>query len=151
MSEYHAAVGLAQATRWTSIKQKRRMLLDLYRRHLEPLAYAISLHPSIDQAVVSLLMLRFDQPTGPDLIAGGKAEGVGLHRTYLPPLYRHPHFAGIAAANSDGDILPGEASPEKKAAHMGNSEMMDRHIVGVPFHPFLNEAVVAAFQRLADI
>jgi len=155
MSEYHAAVGLAQAARWTAAKQKRRALLDLYRRHLEPLAYAVSMHPAIDQAVVSLLMLRFDQSTASDLIASGKAEGIALHHTYLPPLYHHPHFAGIATVDCDGNILPGDTSLQMKAAHMGHSEAMHRHIVGVPFHPFLGEedvaAVVAAFQRLADL
>ena len=36
MSEYHfgQAVGLAQLERWINIKQKRRRILDLYRKHL---------------------------------------------------------------------------------------------------------------------
>jgi dTDP-4-amino-4,6-dideoxygalactose transaminase len=150
MSEYHAAVGLAQILRWPMIKQKRHEILGFYKKHLKPFANIVSLHPAIDKAVVSLLMLKFKQPVI-DKIA--YTEGVPLHRTYLPPLYHHPFFAGVPVADKDGNLLPGDNSLKKKTTHMTNSEMMHNHIIGVPFHPFLSEDDIAfvtlTIQRLA--
>ncbi|MGE3623999.1 MAG: DegT/DnrJ/EryC1/StrS family aminotransferase [Bdellovibrionales bacterium] len=155
MSEYHAAVGLAQAARWRDCKQKRRDVLGIYRNHLKPLANRLSLHPSVDHAVVSLLMLRLVEPVAIKLVERSKNEGLALHQTYLPPLYRHPYYANVGLADSDGVMLSPNADIERKASHMANSETMHRHIVGVPFHPFLGEehvaAVTAALRRLGDI
>ena len=153
MSEYHAAVGLAQLSRWAAIKQKRRALLELYRKHLKPLENIVSFHPAIDEAVVSLLMLRFNRPFPSDLIAGCNAEGIALHRTYLPPLYHHPYFRGVTIVNENGELMPGDAKIENKSAHMSQSEMLNRQILGIAFHPFMSEDdvafVVSTLQELA--
>jgi len=154
MSEYHAAVGLAQLTRWTAIKKKRRALLELYRRHLTPFAGRVSLHPGMDSAVASLLMLRFAKPLPADVIARAKEDGLALHRTYLPPLYRHPYFAGLPTVSADGKSLK-TTDEKQKAAQMAHSEMLLKHLIGVPFHPFLDEddigRVTAILRLLTDI
>jgi len=138
MSEYHAAVGLAQLTRWADIKKKRRALLILYCKHLLPFDEQISLHPGMDSTVASLLMLRSAKPLPADIIARAKEDGLALHRTYLPPLYRHPYFAGLQTIGTDGKILK-TTDAKQKAAQMTHSEMMLKHVIGVPFHPFLDE------------
>jgi dTDP-4-amino-4,6-dideoxygalactose transaminase len=152
MSEYHAAVGLAQAMRWDTNKKKRRALLDVYRQHLTQLAGRVSLHPSIGKAVVSLLMLRFEAPIADRVIAAAKKEGLAMHRTYLPPLYQHPYYAGVTLASADGELLHGDAPAAKKAAHMKHSEAMYRHIAGVPFHSFMGEKeVVRVVETMARL
>ena len=35
--------------------------------------------------------------------------------------------------------LAGEESLTRKVGYMSNSEMIHNHIVGIPFHPFLQE------------
>lgn len=143
MSEYHAAVGLQQAERWPAIKKKRREILALYLKHLKPLMSSLSLQPGLETAVVSTLMLRLKRPIAANLITRGLQSNIAFHKMYLPPLYRHPYFTGLALANDNGKILSGDASPEQKAAYMPNSEMMFAHMVGIPFHPFLSENDIA--------
>ncbi|MDX2028172.1 MAG: DegT/DnrJ/EryC1/StrS family aminotransferase [Alphaproteobacteria bacterium] len=139
MSEYHAAVGVLQTQRWEKIKSRRKQIFATYQKHLAPLSNNFSLQPGIEQAVVSSFMLRLNRPCAAAIIAAGPAEGIAFHKAYLPPLYRHPHFANLSVANREGKILPGDTTPEKKAAHMPESEMMFAHIVGVPFHTFMDE------------
>ncbi len=152
MSEYHAAVGVAQFERWQAIKQKRHEQLSLYKKHLEPLASSLSLQPGLDQAVTSALMLRLNKPVAAEVIAAGPTVAIAFHKMYLPPLYRHPYFANLSVANQKGYVIARNAPLETKAAHMPHSETMFVHIVGVPFHPFLEEEdigyVTTSLQRL---
>jgi dTDP-4-amino-4,6-dideoxygalactose transaminase len=139
MSEYHAAVGLQQIERWAGIKKKRRALYQLYVKHLMPLMPAFSFQPDIEKAVVSTLMLKLRKPIAAKIIMQGSLESIAFHKMYLPPLYRHPRFVDTAVANVDGVVLSGGTDVKQKAAHMTSSEMMFDHIVGVPFHPFMEE------------
>jgi len=142
MSEYHAAVGLAQLNRWTAAKKKRNMLLQVYVRHLEPLLGYASLQPSIQTAVASHLMLLLKQPIAEAVLALGREAGIGFHRPYLPPLYRHPHFEQLPLVDSHGVELPPEADVDKKWAQMPNCERLRECLVGLPFHPFMDETDV---------
>jgi dTDP-4-amino-4,6-dideoxygalactose transaminase len=153
MSEYHAAVGLAQLERWTAVKARRRAVLELYRRRLGPLAGLVSMQPSIDHAVVSILMLRLSEPIAAAVIDEGRRLGIGLHQTYFPPLYRHPNFARIPLVDIEGKVhMDGDIGD--KAAHMPGSEELLKHLVGVPFHAFMREEdvefVVQHFAELAE-
>jgi len=40
--------------------------------------------------------------------------------------------------------LPASASYEHKCGHMPNCERLKEHLIGVPFHPFIDDANVAA-------
>jgi dTDP-4-amino-4,6-dideoxygalactose transaminase len=143
MSEYHAAVGQAQLDRWVDIKKRRSQLLRSYRRHLGALAGYVSLHPSIETAVVSCLMLLMKDPFADAVLMGIQHKGIGLHRTYLPPLYRHPYFADLAVASTRGIALSPDTEVQRKWTHMTNSEGLMERLVGVPFHTFMSEADVA--------
>ncbi len=152
MSEYHAAVGLVQLNRWSEIKGRRRHLLDLFRQHLEPLSERVSLQPSIVEAVVSCLMVLIKDRPQNQLLAEKDFNGIAFHRTYLPPLYRHPIFERLPVVNTNGDALPSEAEVAKKLAHMRNSEMLMRCLLGVPFHPFMDEYdVVSVVDALSSL
>ena len=144
MSEYHAAVGLAQADRWNGIKQRRGELLQLYVQHLAPLAEHLSLQPAIDTAVVSLFVLLLKRPIADPFLRDLADTGVATHRSYLPPLYRHPHFAALAVSSVDGEILPPETHAGRKQAHIVHSEDMLAHLVGIPFHSFMNGSDVVS-------
>lgn len=147
MSEYHAAVGLAQLRRWDDVKQRRSLVLDLYKRHLSSMAGSVWLHPLIDQVVTSCLMMLLRAPIAERVADEGKAVGLGFHRTYLPPLYHHPRFSHLSVVDGLGMELPAAASYEHKREHMRNSERLREHLIGVPFHPFIESADVAGVIR----
>ena len=152
MSEYHAAVGLAQLNRWNDVKHRRGELLALYRQHLEPLEEFLSVQPDIETAVVSLFVLLFPRSNADCVMRDLGKRGISTHRSYFPPLYRHPHFANAAVSDINGDVLPGTTDGERKLEHMGNSESLFAHVVGVPFHSFMSEpdvvTVVEEVRRL---
>jgi len=142
MSEYHAAVGLAQIIRWSVVRNKRKQLLQRYQDPLKPLSACISLHPGVGLSVVSCLMLLLNAP--PERVASllTDSPNVGFHRTYLPPLYRHPYFSNLPVVDAAGVLLDGYADCARKAAHLLTCECLARTLVGVPFHPFMEEADV---------
>jgi dTDP-4-amino-4,6-dideoxygalactose transaminase len=113
--------------------------LKLYVQELESLAEVVSLQPSIERAVASCLMLLLERPIANALIQKAKQLDFGLHRTYLPPLYRHPYFADLTVVNGEGVVLGSETDITKKQAHLTNSEKLHAHLLGIPFHRFLNE------------
>lgn len=144
LSEYHAAVALAQLDRWPDVKKSRSSLLQTYVECLRPLMDYVALQPSIETAVVCNLMLRLKQPMADVILSDAKRIGLALHRTYLPPLYRHPHFQQLSVVDTDGAVLSGQADTFIKQAHMPNSEMLLAHLIGVPFHPFMTGNEVAS-------
>lgn len=142
MSEYHAAVGLAQLDRLDLVKKARERLLELYLECLEPLTGFLSAQPAIETAVVSCLMLLLKTPRADELLSNSRQTKVSFHRTYLPPLYRHPYFGGLPVVDAEGAVLRGDANEAKKRAHMPTCERLAASLVGVPFHPFMREADV---------
>ena len=147
LSEYHAAVGLAQLDRWSAIKERRKRLLQLYRDYLPTLGSFASTQTGVAKAIVSTLMLLLREPVAEAVKASGKERGVAFHRTYLPPLYRHPKFVGLPVVNTEGAYLDAEAPEQAKWELMRNSEMLNRHLIGVPFHSFMTERDVEIVAR----
>jgi dTDP-4-amino-4,6-dideoxygalactose transaminase len=85
-----------------------------------------------------------ERPDADTVLRELAGRGVATHRSYFPPLYRHPNFVTLAVGEVIGDVLPATADIERKQARMVNSERMLARIVGVPFHSFMSEADVAA-------
>lgn len=135
LSEFHGAVGLAQLARWDAIKTKRRTLLQIYQTALAGLP--VRLQPGIADAVPSLLMLDCAPHPAALVRAKLQAAGIATHQTYLPALYRHPAFTALQRVTVTGD----------RAENCPNAEYLAAHLVGVPFHPFMNESNV---QRVAN-
>ncbi len=150
MSEYHAAVGLAQMQRWVGIKERRLTLLQRYRTALTGLP--VSLQVEIDRAVPSLLMVSCRGRTAAEIIAGLQERGIAAHQTYLPPLYQHPAFAACPTVSADGRRIVTGSDIEAKKSICPGAEYMRRQICGLPFHPFMDDedivAVVAALQEI---
>jgi dTDP-4-amino-4,6-dideoxygalactose transaminase len=130
MSEYHAAVGLAQFARWQQVKQRRRAAFALYVEALVEVGLADALQPGIGDSLISSLMLKLDGVDAPALTERLQAAGVSAHRTYLPPLYAHPHFARLSRRNARGE----------PAALLAGAETVSASLIGLPFHGFLGRA-----------
>lgn len=141
MSEYHAAVGLAQMLRWPSIKERRVALLRRYRAALSGLP--LSLQVDIDLAIPSLLMVACRGRTAAEVMDGLKARGIAAHQTYLPPLYHHPAFNACGVMATDGKHVMGDTSIEAKAQLCPGAEYMRRQVCGLPFHTFMGEEDIA--------
>jgi dTDP-4-amino-4,6-dideoxygalactose transaminase len=136
MSEYHAAVGLAQLDRWAGIKKRRQAVLDLYNREFVLFPESVVLQPDINEAVVSSLMLTLKQHDGRDILKTMQNQGIACHRTYLPALYRHPHLSGLPLATLEGELLYGSKNPEG-LQKMRGSRFMEKTLLGLPFHALM--------------
>ncbi|MEJ0062428.1 MAG: DegT/DnrJ/EryC1/StrS aminotransferase family protein [Alphaproteobacteria bacterium] len=141
LSEYHAAVGLAQIARWPGIKARRAALLEQYRAALAPLP--VRFQPGIENAVVSLLMVEGEGIDAPRLMWDLPKRGIAVHQTYLPPLYRHPAFTRYAVASAHGEVSVADDVIDAKAALCRNAEYMTWHVIGLPFHPFMEPEDIA--------
>jgi dTDP-4-amino-4,6-dideoxygalactose transaminase len=139
LSEYHGAVSLAQLDRWAQVKQRRRHVFDMYRQRLADARLDLHFQPGIDNVVLGSLMLCSPLRDAAAIAEALSARGIMAHRMYLPPLYQHPHFAGLDCVSEAGVVLKADAEPQQKRAHMKNSEAMQRNVFGLPFHAFLDE------------
>lgn len=136
LSEYHAAVGLTQLARWPAIKQSRASVLGVYQAALAGQKFKIQ--AGLDHAVPSLLLLDVAPRLAADVMVVLRAQNIPTHQTYLPPLYQHPAFADLPRVTGDG------VTTER----CSQAEYLAKHLVGVPFHPFMTQDDVT---RVADV
>lgn len=155
MSEYHAAVGLAQLERWTDIKLKRARVLSSYLAKLATLAEVAEPQRELSQAIPSLLMVLLKRPIATEVAARAKRVGLAAHRSYLPPLYAHPRFQHLMTVNAEGFGLAADVSSVDRCAHMSTAEWLGARLLGLPFHHLMTESDVATsiriLTRLADV
>jgi dTDP-4-amino-4,6-dideoxygalactose transaminase len=130
LSEYQAAVALAQLDRWEKIKIRRRQVFDLYIRELAYKNLTEGLQKDITRAITSCLMLNIGNGQAAEMVDDLNVRGVNVHRCYWPPLSHHPYFTEISKA----DNLP-------------NAESLNRSVIGLPFHTFMNKTEVASVVR----
>lgn len=138
MSEYHAAVALAQLERWEGIKARRRKVYETYKAALCEISDRANPHSSLEETVVSNLMVRINIESSSSIMEALLRRGIAAHRTYLPPLYTHPHFADLTVVSAVGNRLktPDHAA---KAAYMRGAETMNTFALGLPFHAFMSD------------
>ena len=125
LSEYAAAVGLAQLARWPSVLARRHAIWQRYQDALSDvpslrMQYGLGSHPP---AVLTVT-------TGRDadvLAAALAADGIETRRWYHPPLHQHAAYASLPRASSDG------------SSALANVERLARHAIGLPFHTHLND------------
>jgi len=124
LSEYHAAVGLAQLKRWKKILQKRIAIDSFYKQLLKPYSNITQQHCD-KKTILSLKVIKLPQSSqhvSEHLIE----QGIENRRWYYPPLHHHPLFKrqGIIASNN----------------HNRRLEITDSFassLLGLPFHSFL--------------
>ena len=111
LSEYHAAVGLAQLRRAAEVRQG---LAELHHDYLARLP--TPLRPAAEGSAMVVAVPRAARKVA-DALA---SDGIETRRWYQPDLARHPAFARCARA---GDLS-------------ATTDLADR-LIGLPFHAFL--------------
>ncbi len=131
LSEYHAAVGLAQLQRFERVEQRRRSVWAAYRSRLHGSEW-VELQQADADFVRSLLTVKVLAPGGAEeLEQKMTASNVQTRRWYYPPLYAHPGFAGARCVGPDG------------GSHLPETTELANRLLGLPFHSFLGEAEIA--------
>lgn len=100
MSEYAAAVGLAQCARWPARQAQRQALWANYRQILGTLP-GLRLQTMAAEAVPATLVVRLPVPAEP-VAAALAQQGVQSRRWYVPPLHEHPAFAACLRCGPAG-------------------------------------------------
>lgn len=101
LSEYAAAVGLAQSLRWP---ESRRRRVELWRGYASALAAlsGVSLQEGLASDVPpAKLMIRLSRPAAEMALALSNA-GIETRGWYLPPLHLHTAFSGCQRCGWDG-------------------------------------------------
>lgn len=122
LSEYAAAVGLAQLERWPRLLERRRAVFEDYRRGLAALS-DVKLQAGFDGPPATLC-LRL--PVSAAVVAQGLAQlAIETRRWYLPPLQQHPAFRELRTVGPEGAGLP-------------VTQSLAESLLGVPFHTRLS-------------
>lgn len=124
LSEYAAAVGLAQLARRPALLARRRSIWAMYRAALQDLP-GVSLQPFADATPPAVLSACLTVAAEQAAWALGQA-GIETRRWYAPPLHRHPAFTGIEWAKSANE------------GGLSVTEHLYRYSLGLPFHAFLS-------------
>jgi dTDP-4-amino-4,6-dideoxygalactose transaminase len=104
LSEYAAAVGLAQWGRWPVQQARRRALWHTYAAALAALP-GVSLQRGFKQGELpAVLVMRLRMPAQV-IDSRLKQRGIQTRRWYCPPLHHHPAFAHCPRCGPDGDVL----------------------------------------------
>lgn len=121
LSEYAAAVGLAQLARAGEVLGRRNAVWARYRARLVA-RDGVVLQAGFTSRAPAMLAVR--------VAAGGEAcaaalcaEGIESRRWYCPPLHRHPALADLPTCGT-----------------LAITETLDAELLGLPFHAFLTDA-----------
>ena len=126
LSEYAAAVGLAQWARWPDRQAERRIQWTRYRAGLAGLP-GVGLQIGFEAAPLPApVVLRL--PCAAEGAAAALARsGIETRRWYCPPLHQHSAFAAYPVSGPAGTaVLP-------------VTNQLTKHTLGVPWHNFLQE------------
>jgi dTDP-4-amino-4,6-dideoxygalactose transaminase len=127
MSEYAAAVGLAQLERWPTLQRRRREVFEEYRCGLAALPQ-VTLQPMQQPPATFCVRLPADAAAVAASLAQAQIE---TRRWYLPPLNEHPAFAGVRCVGPGG------------SERLPVTEDLATSLLGLPFHSRLSDDDVA--------
>lgn len=127
LSEYAAAVGLAQLERWPRLLDRRRRVFGAYRDALAALP-SVQCQPTV-AVPPATLCVRLPVAATP-VAAALKEAGIETRRWYLPPLTAHPAFKGAVCAGPGG------------SGELPVTDALADTLLGLPFHTRLDEADV---------
>ncbi len=136
LSEFSAAVGLAQLERWPSRRAHRLALWRDYRARLAALP-GVTLQELPEHAVPANAVIRSAQD-GQRLLDGLGRQGIEARRWYCPPLHHHPAFSACPRAGPEGSTA------------LPVCDALARDCLGLPFHPFLEPADLDRIVRGLD-
>lgn len=125
LSEYAAAVGLAQWMRWPALQARRRERWESYRERLLELP-RLSVQAGFEEGVLPTnVVLCLPCPVATADTLG--RWGIETRRWYCPPLHQHPAFAGCPAIGPAG------------TAALPVTEQLATGSLGLPWHGFLEK------------
>ncbi|HVK99964.1 MAG TPA: aminotransferase class I/II-fold pyridoxal phosphate-dependent enzyme [Dongiaceae bacterium] len=141
LSEYHAAVGLAQMVRWPARQLKRARIETAYQAHMQLHADLWAMQSFVDQPPESdvLMSLPGSRPRSTMPVRFSKhlsvnvqavqhqlaERGIGTRLWYNPGLHRHPHFAACRQVHRPG------------LNSLATVDSLNQRLIGLPFHNFL--------------
>lgn len=136
LSEYHAAVGLAQLDRLEELVARRNHVNLTYASALQAADLPLQLQGNVGNPFFSAVGLQAAPfwAAAPVLVPPGRYDavlaaleqaGIGWRRWYTPALHHQPVFAAAPLATEDG-FLP-------------VTETITSRIIGLPSHHFLQE------------
>lgn len=133
LSEYAAAVGLAQLERWPRILERR---LSIWRRYSDALNQLPGARIQAGLIELPPTLLSVHLPVDASHAAGNlAAAGIETRRWYLPPLHHQPLFAGMDRLGPNG----GTTLPV--------TENIAAHHLGLPFHAYLSEGDISSISQ----
>lgn len=142
LSEYHAAVGLAQIARWPMRQLKRARVDAAYQVYMKSCSHLWTTQSFTDAESYSDNVLiphpvRHNRSTMPVLLHAGVRvgvesvqeqllqQGIGTRLWYNPGLHRQPHWVMCEQV-----YRPGEST-------LAMVERLNERLIGLPFHNFL--------------
>ncbi len=137
LSEYHAAVGLAQIKRWPEIQNKKSIIADYYNDALTEInSISLQEKPSqVAQYFPSLKVIKTHQEAD-KLVQSMHQKNIQCRRWYSPPLHQHPLFSPYQLKTSN-----------KTYARLTATDVLSKHLIGLPFHSFLSKQDIDAVTR----
>jgi dTDP-4-amino-4,6-dideoxygalactose transaminase len=124
LSEYHAAVGLAELEEWNVKQKATARVLDLYRKNFNSLGLADRLVCGPEVASIYVLFQARTQREANDVAESLAQDGVSHRVWYGGGLQTHTHYAGCSS-----DPLP-------------VTEELAPRLLGLPFAIDLDERAV---------
>ena len=141
LSEYHAAVGLAQISRWPERQLKRARIENAYQacmplyKDLWATQSFVDMPPD-DEVLRKLpghhprstmpIFLKNPIQNGIQSVQAKLADaGIGSRLWYNPGLHRHPHWAGVRQVFRNGEQA------------LATVDALNQQLIGLPFHNFL--------------
>jgi dTDP-4-amino-4,6-dideoxygalactose transaminase len=97
LSEYHAAVGLAELEGWNARQEATARVLDLYREGFDRLGLADRLVCGPEVASPYVLFQARTQLEASDVLASLAAKGISHRLWYGEGLQTHTHYAGCSS------------------------------------------------------
>jgi dTDP-4-amino-4,6-dideoxygalactose transaminase len=124
LSEYAAAVALAQLQRREHLLSERRRIWRAYQRALATIP-GIRLQANPHDHAPSVLCVALDRPAEPvqEILA---AQGIETRRWYCPALHTHPALEGC-----------------ERTGALSVTNLLAERLIGLPFHHFLSDAAIA--------
>lgn len=137
MSEYHAAVGLAQLERWSGLKQTRARYLETYRNLLD--SRQVTFQDTLEGYIPSVLMVKINEELDIKLVSERlKNQGIATRRWYTPACHQHRSFS--------------DYNHVEEYSSLGNTIRLTEQSIGLPFHTLLTEEdierVASTFTRV---
>jgi dTDP-4-amino-4,6-dideoxygalactose transaminase len=127
LSEYHAAVGLAQLDRWQTILNKKLKINTFYNEIIEQYPNSFVPQQNINSVIPSMKVIKLFEPSKPVMKKLLK-QGIETRQWYCPSIHHHPLFKKMGAiALNQGHL------------HLNVIDDLSEKLIGLPFHSFLNE------------